>query len=206
MLPPTIDPRVTSKLKLNRECSWRCTSHEEVNFIAETIKNSSPSGIDVLVNLSALVGLQSISFIAHKLSSQYVLCSQYTRELQNNLSSYLSTVDYAVPISYIYAKPQSLCREVPQEVQLMISKTSKAVLYIDIFSILDSIDAMWNEKQVIIDNQPIEYWLQRLVESSSRKKDQYVFALRVPQWMESRVVNAFSCFQLGIHQFEQKEP
>ena len=206
MLSPAISPSVIQKLQINAACSWQCPSHQEVDFIANQIKSYSPSDNHLLVELSAQVGLQSLSFLSHQLSKQYALCSQFTPYLQSNLSLYLPSLDTPPHVHYIHADKHTLCREVPHEVKMMVAKASQVVVYIDVYSVLPSMESIWSTAPVMIDKQPLEYWLQRLVEDPCWQRGECLFMLRVPSSMEASVMNACSCFHTKVDRFEQKEP
>ena len=206
MLSPTMNPSIIQKLQINTACTWQCPSHQEVDFIANQIKSYNPSGNHLLVELSAQVGLQSLSFLSHQISKQYVLCSQFTPYLQANLSLYLPSLETPPHVHYIHADKHSLCREVPHEVKLMVANASQVVVYVDVYSVLQSMESIWSNTPVIIDKQPLEYWLQRLVEDSCWQRGECLFMLRVPSSMEASVMNACSCFHTKVDRFEQKEP
>lgn len=206
MLSPALPRSILSSIQLNSLTSLQAPSHQEAEFISRQIQSYSPSGINVLVELSAQLGVQSMSFMANHLSHSHMMCSSMVPQLCSNLTGFIDHLHEAAPQAhYVLAEKHSLFRTIPSEVRRLVAGSKLVVVYEDVYAELDSLEAIQGKKAVTIGGLSLESAVQRMCEDSCWQTCECLLVLRVPQWLEKRIVSACACFQLKVDTFEQKE-
>ena len=206
MLSPALHRSILSSLQVNATGSMQSPSHQEAEFISQQIRKCSPSGIHMLVELTAELGVQSMSFLANHLSPNHLMCSSTVPQLCANLSAFTNnTHDKEPQTHFILAEKHSLFRSIPSEVKRAVSGSKLVVVYMDVYAELDSLEAMQGKKPVAFDGQSLEASIQRLCEDACWQTCECLLVFRLPQWLEQRVVAACGCFDWKVETFEQKE-
>ena len=148
-----------------------------------------------------------MSFLANHLSTNHLMCSSTVPQLCANLSAFTNnTHDKEPQTHFILAEKHSLFRSIPSEVKRAVSGSKLVVVYMDVYTELDSLDVIQGKKPVTIDGQSLEAAIQRLCEDACWQTCECLLVFRMPQWLEQRLVAACSCFDLKVETFEQKEP
>ena len=148
-----------------------------------------------------------MSFLANHLSTNHLMCSSTVPQLCANLSAFTNnTHDKEPQMHFILAEKHSLFRSIPSEVKRAVSGSKLVVVYMDVYTELDSLEAIQGKKPVTIDGQSLEAAIQRLCEDACWQTCECRLVFRLPQWLQQRVVTACGCFDLKVESFEQKEP
>ena len=103
----------------------------------------------MLVELTAELGVQSMSFLANHLSTNHLMCSSTVPQLCANLSAFTNnTHDKEPQMHFILAEKHSLFRSIPSEVKRAVSGSKLVVVYMDVYTELDSLEAIQGKKPV----------------------------------------------------------
>ena len=204
MLSPGINHTILSRFKTSQLTANQSPSHKESTMLSSFIQ-SHCTGIDVLVDLTASIGIQTVSFLSFNLFSSYFNLTNKPVELENNIHSFLPSLSKQPQVHFIHSSETLSLKERIIDMKTVILSSSFCCVYIDIYNelSLDQLKSLNQQSHIILHKLPLEIDIQQCIEQCALLPQCQMVILRIPSCLEERITKALNCFTISVHHFSQ---
>lgn len=196
MLSPALSPSILTQVCTSALTALQAPSHKESEFITRILAERLSSGIDTIFDLNASIGIQSMSFISNHVASNYVMVSSQTQVLERNVLALISSLqEKGEQPHFLFAPEHGILKGALSDIRRILGVSKRSCVYFDCFVELTAEQLRSHQLGVVaIDAQPIEAWVQQLIENPLWLQYSPLLILRLQESIAERVQDAVSFF------------
>lgn len=203
MLPPSIPQSTLLKLQLSPLYCSQSPSNAEADYLCKLVEGTFGTSLDTMIELTAGIGVQSISFVARRVATNLVMVSSQPSKLEGNMGQLLSHFSAeGVHPHYLLSKEKEVFQNL-SEIRTILGKAKSACLYLDLYFEMTPAEIRSRTKEVLVDGKSLQSCLQRFVDSIRWSSSCSTLLLRCPDCITDSVKRALAMFEIREHVFTQ---
>ena len=210
-LLPKLPSSILSKIEISPLICRQSPSCAESEFISQILKSSFERPLDMIVELAAGVGVQSISFLENRTATDLFMFSSQPARLERNISAYLSSLSSlsssspsspSSHVHYLFCKEKEVFNDVT-ELRRILSSGKECCIYFDLYFELSGEELASEVATVAIASNRLEACLQHFIDSIQWSSACSAILFRCPQNLVSGVKSALAMFRCSEQVFAQ---
>ena len=204
MLPLKIPRPTLLKLQIAPSFCSQSPSIAEADYLCKLLDASFGRNLDTLIELTAGIGVQSISFVAKHIATNLVMLSSQPTKLEGNMALLLPHFSIGdIHPHYILCKEKEIFQYI-NELRKIVGKAKSACIYLDLYFEMTPNELKSKATSVLIDQKSLESWMQRFVDSLSWNSNCNTLLLRCPDCLTNAIKRALSMFEIREHIYMQE--
>ena len=204
MLPPSIPRHTLLKLQISPLYCSQSPSYAEANYLCKLLEASFGKSLDTLIELTAGIGAQSISFVAKQLATNIVMFSSQPAKLEGNMALLLSHFpSESMHPLYLLCKEKEIFQNL-NEIRKIVGKAKSACIYLDLYFEMTPSEIQSETKTVLVEEKSLESCLQRFIDSIPWNSNCSTLLLRCPECIADIIKRALSMFEIREHIYKQE--
>ena len=199
---PKLSSSVLSRIEISPLLCRQSPSYAEAEFVSQVLKSNFERPLDMIVEIAAGVGVQSISFLQNRTAADLFMFSSQPARLEGNISAYLSSSSPSSHVHYLFCKEREVFNN-GNELRRILSSGKECCIYFDLYLELTGEELASDVATVTIAGKRLEACLQHFIDSVQWSPACSTVLFRCPQNLVSGVRSALAMFQGSEQVFTQ---